>query len=450
MSCLLIRDAHIINDGEIFTGSVFVKNKIIDKIFRDHLPQNLPECKAIDAKGKYLIPGVVDDQVHFRDPGLTHKADIQSESIAAVAGGVTSFMEMPNTNPPTTTIKFLEEKHDRAASVSLANYSFYFGATNDNLDEIKKINPANTCGLKVFMGASTGNMLVDNPNTLHGIFAESPVLIATHCEDEQTIRQNSYAYKEKFGEDVPIHYHPDIRSTEACYKSSSLAVELAKKYNSRLHVLHLSTGKELELFDPYPYTPEKRITAEACIHHLWFDQSDYNDLGTLIKWNPAIKTPEDKKSLFEGLLSNRIDVIATDHAPHTLEEKQQTYFKAPSGGPLVQHSLCAMLEFFQRKQISLEEIVRKMCHVPAELFNIAQRGYIREGYWADLVLIDLDSSWSVNKDNIYYKCNWSPFEGYTFSSKVLYTIVNGNVVYENLDEARLFDEKKGMRLEFNR
>ena len=455
MKDLLIKNAHIVNENEIFIGSVIIRNGKISRIIKGESPDpHQNDYEIIDATRKYLLPGIIDDQVHFREPGLTHKGDISSESAAAVAGGITSFMEMPNTLPQTTTLSLLEQKHELASEKSLANYSFYLGATNDNLDEIRKIDPHQTCGLKLFMGASTGNMLVNNLFTLQSIFAECPVIIATHCEDEDTIRMNSDHYRKQFGEDVPVKYHPLIRSAEACYKSSSFAVSLARKHNSRLHVLHLSTKKELDLFDPIPLSPSKRITSEVCIHHLWFDDSDYMNLDTLIKWNPAIKTEEDRKGLLQGLLNNRIDVVATDHAPHTSEEKKNSYFKAPSGGPLVQHSLVAMLEMIHQEKISLPAVVNKMSHAPASLFNIRDRGFIRQGYWADLVLIDMNAPWTVSPENILYKCKWSPFNGQTFRSKILYTFVNGRKVYENPEgdpvNHLINTEYQGMRLEFNR
>ena len=447
MYTLLIKNANIINENLEINGHLLIQDGKIIKIFNnsDALPENAD--KVIDASGKLLIPGVIDDQVHFREPGLTHKAEIYTESKAAVAGGVTSYMEMPNTNPQTTTLELLDEKFIIASAKSLANYSFYFGATNQNIEELKKIDPKKVCGVKVFMGSSTGNMLVDDKDTLSRIFAESPVLIATHCEDEETIQKNIIKAKQEFGENVPLKFHPIIRSHEACYKSSSLAVELARKYNSRLHILHLSTAKELELFDDVTPSKDKLITAEVCVHHLWFDDSDYDKYGNRIKWNPAVKAKNDKEALINGLKSNKIDVIATDHAPHTIEEKENTYFKSPSGGPLVQHSLIAMLELYHKGIFTLNEIVNKMCHTPADIFKIENRGYIREGYWADLVLVDLNSPWTVSNDNILYKCNWSPFEGQQFKSKVTHTIINGNLIYEN----GLFNETvKGMPLTFER
>jgi len=455
MKDLLIKSAYIVNENEIYQGSLLIRNGKIHSIFRGNNPPLHPvNCEIIDATGKYLLPGIIDEHVHFRDPGLTYKGDISSESAAAVAGGVTSYLEMPNTIPQTTTLELLEEKHQLASEKSLANYSFYLGATNNNLKEIKKINPARVCGLKLFMGASTGNMLVDNLKTLENIFAECPVIIVMHCEDEQIIRVNSARYLKEFGEDISAKYHPLIRSEDACYKSSSLAVKLARKHKSRAHILHVSTRKELDLFDPIPLSPEKHITSEVCLHHLWFDDSYYKDLGNLIKLNPAVKTADDRDGLTEGLLGNSVDVIATDHAPHSLEEKKKSYFKAPSGGPSIQHSLVAMLELYHQNKITLQALINKMAHAPASLFNIKERGYIREGYWADLVLVDMDSPWTVTTNNILYKCNWSPFMNQTFQSKVLCTFVNGRKVYEytNGDTANYIInmEHIGMRLTFNR
>jgi len=447
MQTLLITDAIILNEGKQFPGSVLVHDNLIKAVIPQGEP--LPERtdRVIHASGKYLIPGVIDDQVHFREPGLTHKGDISSESKAAVAGGITSFMDMPNTNPQTITIDLLEEKYTRASAVSMPNYSFYLGATNDNLDELLKTDPAKVCGIKIFMGSSTGNMLVDNLNTLKSIFSRSPMLIAVHCEDESVIRTNIEAARQRFGDDVPIYFHPVIRDEDACYRSSRMAVELAEKYNTRLHILHLSTSRELELLNNSKSLTDKRITAEVCVHHLMFDNRDYFTLGNLIKWNPAIKYTRDREALLQGLISGKIDIVATDHAPHTLEEKQNTYFKTPSGGPLVQHSLAAMLEFCHNGLLKPEMVVEKMCHNPAEIFRIDKRGFIREGYYADLVLVDPNEPWTVSKENILYKCGWSPFTGKTFHSKVTHTLVNGNLVYE---EGTFHEEYKGMRLEFNR
>lgn len=444
MKSLLINNAHVVNAGNITKTSVLIENGKISVI--GNSISELKADKTIDATGLYLLPGVIDDQVHFREPGLTHKGEILSESMAAAAGGVTSYMEMPNTIPQATTIEELEKKYTIGETNSYVNYSFYLGATNENLSEVKKIDPKTICGLKVFMGSSTGNMLVDKRKTLESIFAETPTLIATHCEDEHIIRTNTELYREKYGEGISFSYHPLIRSGEACYKSSSLAAELASKYGSRLHILHLSTAKELELLDANPNVIEKQITGEVCVHHLWFNNKDYDKFGSRIKWNPAVKFEEDQHALFEGLLSDKLDVIATDHAPHTLEEKSNSYFKSPSGGPLIQHSLPVMLEFYHKGKISLENIVRKMCHAPSDLYAIDGRGYIREGYYADLVLVDLNNPWTVRKENILYKCGWSPFEGFELKSKVLYTIVNGKIVYEQGN----VNTKAGMRLTFKR
>jgi len=428
----LIKDATIINEGLNYTGSVLIIDNKIEKIFPHIFPTDfdLKEVEVIDAKGLYLIPGVVDDQVHFREPGLIHKGEIATESRAAVAGGITTFMEMPNTNPQAVTQDLLQQKYDRAAEVSAANYSFYMGATNTNLDEVLKTDPTKVCGIKVFMGSSTGNMLVDDETVLSEIFKHAPTLVATHCEDEATIQKNLKIARERYGENVPISRHAHIRSDEACYKSSSKAIELASKFDTRLHVLHLSSAKEMALFSGGKVA-DKKITAEVCVHHLWFDEKDYIKHGTRIKWNPSIKTEDDKKALWDALLSDRIDVIATDHAPHTLEEKNNTYFKAPSGGPLVQHSLVAMLELSKKGFIRIEKVIQKMCHAPADLFRVEKRGYIREGYFADLVLIDPNRSWTVSPENILYKCGWSPFEGTEFSHKVVSTFVNGKEVYKN-------------------
>jgi dihydroorotase len=445
MSTTLIKNATIVNEGKIFRANVLIENDIIAKISESEI--NTKADKIIDATGLYLFPGCIDDQVHFREPGLVHKGEIYTEAKAAVAGGVTSYMEMPNTIPNVFTQKLLEEKYERAAEVSLANYSFFMGASNDNIDEVLKTDPKNVCGIKVFMGSSTGNMLVDKRETLEALFSKCKLLIATHCEDEDIIKSNMALYKEKYGENVPMECHPLIRSEEACYKSSALAVELAKKHNTRLHILHISTAKELALFDNKTPLKQKRITAEACIHHLWFSDEDYKTKGAFIKWNPAVKTSVDRDAILQGVLENKIDVIATDHAPHTLEEKQQTYFKAPSGGPLIQHSLIAMLEFYHKGKITLEKIAEKMAHAVADCFQIEKRGYIREGYFADLVLVDLKTSWIVDESNILYKCGWSPFEGLTFHSKITHTFVNGNLVYDN----GKFDERqKGQRLLFER
>ncbi len=441
---ILIKNAQIVNEGKVYKSDVLVEDKIIKEISSEIKTDT---DQVINAKGLHLFPGVIDDQVHFREPGLTHKANIYTESKAAVAGGITSFMDMPNTNPQTLTQKLLEEKCQIASEKSIANYSFFMGASNDNLEEVLKTNPENVGAIKIFMGSSTGNMLVDNKEVLEDIFKKSPMLIAVHCEDEATIQENIRKVKKQFGEDVPISEHPKIRSVDACYKSSSIAVELAKKHNTRLHVFHLSTAKEIELFDNSIPLKDKRITAEVCIHHLWFDESKYEEKGTFIKWNPAIKKESDKTALLQALLDGKLDVIATDHAPHTLEEKANPYFKAPSGGPLVQHALPAMLKFVHQGKISLEKVVEKMCHNPAICFKVEKRGFIKEGYFADLVLVNLNNPWEVNKENILYKCGWSPFEGETFNAQITHTLVNGHIVYEygNFDES-----KRGMRLTFER
>lgn len=446
---IYIFNATIINEGIAFKGSVLIEGKIIRKVFKkDEVvePELLKGAEFLDAKDKILIPGVIDDQVHFREPGLTHKGEIYTESKAAVAGGTTSYMEMPNTLPGTLTQELLEDKYNLAEQKSLANYSFYMGTSNNNVEEVLKTNLRNVCGIKVFLGASTGNMLVDNMETLHSLFSQTKALISVHSEDEGIIRKNMELFKDKYGDNIPVKKHPLIRSREACLKTSIFAVELAKKYNSRLHILHLSTKEEIELFDNTVPLSQKRITGEVCIHHLWFNDTFYESKGNLIKWNPAIKTEDDRIALFKALLEDKIDVVATDHAPHTWEEKQNTYFKAPSGGPLVQHSLVAMLEFYHLGKISLEKIVEKMCHAPAICFKVENRGFIREGYFADLVLLDLDAPWNVNSSNIHYKCGWSPFEGNTFRSKITHTFVNGNPVFAN----GLFNEQyRGERLLFN-
>ncbi len=448
MTSYCIQHALIINEGVRFNGSLLISRGRIERIFREGESVPMPDdAIIIDAAGKILMPGVIDDQVHFREPGLTHKGDIYTESRAAVAGGVTSYMDMPNTLPQAINRTLLEEKYARAEKVSAANYSFYLGATNNNLEEILLTDPATVCGIKIFMGASTGNMLVDDRTALEDIFSRSALLIAVHCEDEATIRRNAALFREKYGEDVPVEFHPAIRSAEACFISSSLAVELAKKHDARLHILHLSTGKELQLFDHTSPRTSKRITAEVCVHHLLFNDKDYSRLGNLIKWNPAIKSEEDRAALVTAVADGTLDIVATDHAPHTLEEKMNTYFKAPSGGPLIQHSLPAMLDFTRQGILSPELIVDRMCHAPADIFGIEKRGYIREGYYADLVLADLDDPWTVQGSNILYKCGWSPFEGKTFHARISHTFVNGNLVYEN---GRLHDTPLGMRLLFNR
>ena len=444
MTSTLIRNAFVVNEGTTEIKDVLIENGIISKIGESIAGEN---HTVIDGTGKYLIPGLIDDQVHFREPGLTHKADIESESRAAVAGGITSFMEMPNTNPQSLTQELLEQKFARAAQVSAANFSFFMGASNENLEEVLKTDPKTVAAVKIFMGSSTGNMLVDNREVLEQIFSTSKMLIAVHCEDEETILENTENFKALYGEDVPIQMHPLIRSDEACYKSSSMAIELAKKHGTRLHVFHLSTEMEMDLFDNTIPLKDKMITAEACVHHLWFDDRDYAEKGTFIKWNPAVKTKEDKEAVLQAVLDDRIDVIATDHAPHTLLEKQNTYFNAPSGGPLVQHALVALLELHHQGKISLPKIVEKTSHAPAICFQVEKRGFIREGYWADLVLVDIQDPWTVDKSNILYKCGWSPFEGQKFQSKVSRTWVNGNLVY---DQGKLNNGIKGSRLLFNR
>lgn len=441
----LIKNATIVNENQIFESDLLIENDLILKISKNISEEDID--KIIDASGKYLLPGVIDDQVHFREPGLTHKGDIESESRAAVAGGVTSYIEQPNTVPNAVTQELLEEKYQIAAEKSFANYSFSMGGTNDNLEEVLKTNPRNVAAIKLFLGSSTGNMLVDDPDTLEEIFSKVKMPICVHCEDEKTIRENTEEYRIQYGDDIPVKFHHLIRSAEACYLSSSKAVELAKKTGARLHIYHLSTARETELFRNDIPLKEKKITAEVCVHHLWFTNEDYDTKGSLIKWNPAVKTNEDKEGLWKALQDGRIDVIATDHAPHTLEEKDQVYTKCPSGAPLVQHSLVAMLEMHARRRISLEKIVEKMCHNPAIIFEIEKRGFVREGYKADVVLVDLDSKWTVSKDNLLYKCGWSPLEGTEFSAKVTHTFVNGYLAYEN---GKVSEEKRGERLLFDR
>ncbi len=450
MNKTILYNALIVNENKTFKGGIIINNELIESIFEGNIPQGLllSDYNAIDIDGKLLIPGVIDDQVHFRDPGLTHKGDLFTESRAAVAGGITSFMDMPNVKPQTTSFDLLNERNEIAASKSLANYSFYIGATNDNLEELLKIDPKNTCGVKLFMGSSTGNMLVDNSDTLEAIFKSIQTMpIAIHSEDESTIKANLAAYKEKFGENIPVEYHPIIRNAEACYRSSAIAVELAHKYNTHLHILHISTAKEMELLDNSKPVSEKRITAEVCVHHLWFDDRDYASKGAFIRWNPAIKSEADKKALVEAVLNNKIDIIATDHAPHLLEEKTGLYTQSMSGGPLIQHSLIVMLEMYHQGKITIEKIVEKMCHTPADLFKVSKRGYLREGYYADIAIVDLHAPEMVSKSNILYKCGWSPFEGDTFKSKVLMTFVNGTLVYNN---GTINDEYRGKKLTFNR
>lgn len=442
---ILIKNAQIVNEGKIFKSDILIENDLIAKISETIPEENLDN--VINAEGKFLIPGVIDDQVHFREPGLTHKGDIESESRAAIAGGTTSFIEQPNTVPNAVTQELLEEKYKIATEKSYANYSFSMGGTNDNLEEVLKTNPKNVAAIKLFLGSSTGNMLVDNPEILEEIFSKVKMPICVHCEDEATIRKNTEIYKEQYGEDIPVKFHHLIRSEEACYLSSSKAVELARKTGARLHIYHLSTAKETELFRNDIPLKEKKITAEVCVHHLHFTNSDYETKGSLIKWNPAVKTEKDKTGLWEALLDDRIDVIATDHAPHTLEEKSNKYLKCPSGAPLVQHSLNVMLKYYKKDKISLEKIVEKMCHNPAILFEIEKRGFVKEGYKADLVLVDLNKEYTVSKENVLYKCGWSPLENETFHSEITHTFINGNLAYEN---GRFSDEKFGERLLFER
>jgi dihydroorotase len=445
MKKTLIKNATIVNEDEIFISDILIEGGIIQKIERDI--EATEDAEVTDATGLYLFPGLIDDQVHFREPGLTHKGEIYTEAKAAVAGGVTSYMEMPNTNPQTITYEELEKKYQRASEVSLANYSFFMGATNDNITELAKPDYTKVCGVKIFMGSSTGNMLVDKKETLERIFSTVKTLIATHCEDDELIKQNQKRIVDKYGEDIPAYFHPIIRNEEACYASSSMAVELAKKHNTRLHILHISTAKELALFENKTPLKLKRITAEACIHHLWFSDDDYKTKGNFIKWNPAVKTAYDRDKILEAILDGHIDVLATDHAPHTLEEKQQPYLKAPSGGPLVQHSLQALLDLYHHKKITLQQIARKASHNVADIFAIDKRGYIREGYYADLVLVDLSKPQTVSKENILYKCAWSPFERHTFQSSIITTFVNGNKVF---DKGTFNETQKGERLLFNR
>lgn len=443
---LLIHQATIINEGESYVGSVLLNQNKIEKVFREEVPVHiLEQAQIIPAKGLWLMPGVIDDQVHFREPGLTHKADIASESKAAIAGGVTSFMEMPNTLPQTTTLNALRQKFDRAAESSFANYSFYLGATNDNLSELQKVDSKHVCGLKVFMGSSTGNMLVDSQKALSAIFAETNMLIATHCEKEEIIRQNIANYRNRLGENIPVEYHPLIRSAEACYRSSAEAVELAHKYGTKLHILHISTERELSIFDNKPLE-EKRITSEVCVHHLWFSDKDYPTLQTKIKWNPAIKTYQDREALRRALSTNKLDVVATDHAPHLWSEKQGSALKAASGGPLVQHSLQTMLMLVHQGVLTKEMVVHKMCHAPAILFQIDRRGFVREGYYADLVLVNPNKEYRVSPGNNLSKCGWSPFDGYTFSASIEKTILNGQIAFENGEVKNV----RGQALVFNR
>ncbi len=446
MSDYIIRNASVINEGKILSADILIRGKRIERV--DSTFDVKFKVEEVDAEGLYLMPGIIDDQVHFREPGLTQKATIETEARAGIAGGVTSFMEMPNTNPPACTIELLEDKYSIAEKTSLANYSFYMGTNHHNIDELLKVDKTKICGIKIFMGSSTGDMLVDEPEVLERVFSErADILIATHCEDDRLVKARTEIYKQKYGENIPFECHAEIRNETVCLNSSSYAVELAKKFNSRLHVFHLSTADELKLFRNDIPLKEKRITSEICVHHLWFDKSDYARLGSKIKCNPAIKDAHHKKELFAAMLDDRLDVIATDHAPHTIEEKNNSYLKAPSGLPLIQHSLNTMLQFYHDKKISLEKIIEKMCHAPAICFEVKERGYIREGYFADLVLFDTTTNWKVSPSNILYKCGWSPFDGYEFKGKVSKTFVNGNLVYNK----GIFDENiKGERLEFVR
>lgn len=446
MNKILIKNAKIVNEGAIFEGDLLIENDIIVEIAETISPKS-SDCKIVDAEGNYLIPGAIDDQVHFREPGLTHKGDIESESRAAVAGGITSFIEQPNTVPNAVTQELLEQKYQIAAEFSFANYSFMMGGTNDNLEEILKTNPRNVAGLKLFLGSSTGDMLVDSTASLEKIFSSTKLLIAVHCEDENTVKSNLAKYKEQYGVDIPVECHPLIRTEEACYLSSSRTVELAKRTGARLHVFHISTAKELDLFTNKIPLAEKMITAEVCIHHLWFSDEDYKTKGNFIKWNPAVKTANDREALWKAVNDGRIDVIATDHAPHTLEEKKQVYTKAPSGGPLVQHAVVAMFEAYHQGKITIEKIVEKMCHNPASLFKIEKRGFIKVGYYADLAIVNAGLPWSVKKENILAKCGWSPFEGYTFKSRITHTFVNGQLVYQGF---KVSPKKAGKRLLFDR
>ena len=446
MNTYLIRNAKIVNEGVVFEGDILIENEFIKEIAPQISPKS-SDCVIIDAEGSYVMPGAIDDQVHFREPGLTHKGTIETESRAAVAGGITSFIEQPNTVPNAVTQELLEDKYQIASQTSYANYSFMMGGTNDNLEEVLKTNPRNVAGIKLFLGSSTGNMLVDNPEVLEKIFSSTKMLIAVHCEDEATIKANTQKYKEEYGDDIPMKYHHLIRSAEACYLSSSKAIELAKKTGARLHVFHLSTAKEMDLFANKIPLEEKQITAEVCVHHLWFTDADYDSKGSLIKWNPAVKTQEDKDALWKALLDDRIDVIATDHAPHTLEEKTNPYMTCPSGGPLVQHAVVAMFEAHHQGKISVEKIVEKMCHNPAKIFKIEKRGFIKEGYYADIAIVNAYLPWNVKKENILYKCGWSPFEGYNFKSRITHTFVNGKLVYHN---GKVKEAKVGQRLLFER
>ena len=446
MKRTIIKNAKIINEQKIFESDILIEGSFITKISESISP-NFPNTKIIDAEGNFIIPGLIDDQVHFREPGLTHKGDIYSESRAAVAGGITSYFEMPNTKPNTTTIDQLKNKFDLAKDNSIANFSFMFGGTNSNLDEILKNNTKEIPAIKLFLGSSTGNMLVDDLDSLENIFSNVEIPIAVHCEDEKTVKENLKMHIDNFGDDIPINYHPKIRSEEACFISSSMAVNLAKKTGARLHVFHLSTAKELELFSNQIPLSQKKITSEVCIHHLTFSDEDYDKFGSRIKWNPAIKTSNDREKLWEALNNDLIDVVATDHAPHTIYEKQNPYTSCPSGGPLVQHSLVSMLDGYHNEKITLENIVQKMCHNPAILFDIDKRGFIREGFYADLVIFDIKNPWKVSKDNLMYKCNWSPFENKSFRSRVLHTLVNGNIVFSN---GKIIESAMGMKINFDR
>lgn len=446
MSSFLIRNALIVNERKTFQGDLLIQAGLIAEI-APAITIFPAGTQIIDAEGKYLFPGIIDTHVHFREPGLVYKADIYTESKAAVAGGVTSFMDMPNTFPPVLTQELLQDKYDIASKKSIANYSFYMGTSNDNIEEVRKTNPANVCGIKIYLGSTTGNMLVDYPESIERLFKIKEMLIAVHCEEESIIKENSRVIKQKYGDAPPPSCHPVIRNEECCYHSSHHAIELAKKHNTRLHVVHVSTAKETGLFDNIVPLEQKKITSEVCPHHLWFSDKDYAEKGNMIKWNPAIKTDHDKTGLLKALLENKIDTIATDHAPHTHNEKEQAYFSCPSGGPMVQHSLTVMLELHKQKKISIEDIVQKMCHAPATCFHVNKRGYIRKGYWADLVLVDLNSLWTVEKNNILYKCQWSPLEGETFHSRVTHTFVNGNLVYTN---GSFTESEKGQRILFDR
>lgn len=445
MKGIVIKNAKIVNEGKIFEGDVLIQDDLIVEVGENISVK--PDFKVIDAEGHYLMPGAIDDQVHFREPGLTHKGDIASESRAAVAGGITSFIEQPNTVPNAVTQELLEEKYQIASQTSYANYGFMMGGTNDNLEEILKTNPKNVPGLKLFLGSSTGDMLVDSSESLEKIFSSTKLLIAVHSEDETTVKSNLEKFKAEYGDDIPVKFHPEIRSVEACYKSTVRVIDLAKRTGARLHVFHISTAKELDLFTNKIPLEQKQITAEVCIHHLWFSDEDYLTKGNLIKWNPAVKSANDRKALWEALLDGRIDVIATDHAPHTLEEKSKSYVSAPSGGPLVQHAVVAMFEAFHQGKISIEKIVEKMCHNPAKIFKIEKRGFIKPGYYADLVLVNPSQPWTVNRDNILYKCGWSPFEGTNFKSRITHTFVNGQLVYEN---SKVKEIRAGKRMLYNR